>query len=81
MRGSRQREIVVNGIRYNVAIRLDANWSYTEEWWNDTEYHKRTRERGGRSTSDAERDALDNIYREYLELEPWMRVEIVRAGK
>jgi hypothetical protein len=58
-----QRVIVINGVRYHVAIRMDTDWSYTAEWWNNSEYHKHTFDDRVQSTSQAERAAIDEIHR------------------
>jgi hypothetical protein len=76
MRPSSQRIIVINGVRYNVAIRLDTNWSYIAEWWNDREYHKHTLDETIRSAPHAEREAIDQIHNAHLNQEPWLHVEM-----
>ncbi len=72
---SGQRIIVINGVRYNVAIRLDANWRYIAEWSNDREYHKHTLDESIRSISEAEREAINEIQSAGLSQEPWLHVE------
>jgi len=79
MRSNGQKVIVINGIRYNVAIRLDANWRYIAEWWNNTEYHKRALDDSVRSTSKAEQEAIDEIHKAHLKQEPWVQVEMAHA--
>jgi len=76
-----QRTIVINGIRYNVAIRLDTNWRYIAEWWNNSEYHKRTLDDIVRSTSKGERKAVDEIHKAHLRQEPWLYAEIASAER
>lgn len=76
MHSNRQSVIVINGVRYNVAIRLDTNWSYIAEWWNNTEYHKHTLDETVKSPAEAEREAIDQIHNAHLNREPWLRVEI-----
>lgn len=76
-----QRIIVINGIRYNVAIRLDTNWRYIAEWWNNSEYHKRTLDDIVRSTSKGERKAVDEIHKAHLSQEPWLYAEIAGAER
>jgi len=79
MPSNSQKVIVINGVRYNVAIRLDANWRYTAEWWNNSEYHKHTLDDSVRSTSTAEQEAIDKIHQAHLEKEPWLYAEIACA--
>ena len=81
MDSSSQKEIVINGVRYNLAIRPDAHWSYTAEWWNNREYHKHTLDGSVRSNSEAEREAIDEIRKAHLEKEPWLYAEITRAER
>ena len=76
-----QKEIVINGVRYNLAIRLDAHWTYTAEWWNNREYHKHTLDESVRSDSEAEREAIDEIRKAHLEMEPWLYAEITRPER
>jgi len=71
-----QRVIVINGVRYYLAIRLDTNWSYVAEWWNRSEYHKHTLGDAVETTSNAEREAIDEIRKAHLEQEPWLHVEM-----
>ncbi|PYJ62459.1 MAG: hypothetical protein DME24_03650 [Verrucomicrobia bacterium] len=81
MDSSSQKEIVINGVRYNLAIRLDAHWSYTAEWWNNREYHKHTLDNSIRSDSEAEREAIEEIRKAHLEKEPWLYAEITRPER
>jgi hypothetical protein len=62
--------IVINGIRYHVAIRLDTSWNYT------TEYRHRGIDDAPESLSKAEQEAVDEISRANLRQEPWLHVEI-----
>ena len=71
-----QRVIVINGVRYNVAIRLDTTWSYVAEWWNRNEYHKHTLDEAVETTSGSERDAVEEIFKAHLQQEPWLHVEM-----
>ena len=76
MESASQRVIVINGVRYNVAIRLDTNWSYVAEWWNHGEYHKHTLDDGAKSDSQAEREAIEAIHKAHLSQEPWLHLEM-----
>jgi hypothetical protein len=71
-----QRVIIINGVRYNVAIRLDTNWSYVAEWWNRSEYHKHTFDDAVETLPNAEREAIDEIHKAHLQQEPWLHVEM-----
>ena len=73
--GSR-RVIVINGVRYNVAIRLDSAWSYVAEWWNHNGYHKYPLDDDDGATPEAERVAIHEIQKAHLEQEPWLYVEM-----
>ena len=70
------RLIVINGVRYNVAIRLDTSWSYIAEWRTNTEYHKHTPDETVKPASAAEREAIDQIHNSHLNREPWLHVEM-----
>jgi len=80
MRARCLRVIIINGVRYNLAIRPDTNWSYTAEWWNGSEYHRNTPGDSVRSISQAEREAIDEIHRAKLKKEPWLYAEIACAA-
>jgi hypothetical protein len=79
MPANSQKIIVINGVRYNVAIRLDANWRYVAEWWNTNEYHKHMLDGSVQSTSTAEQEAIDKIHQAHLEKEPWLYAELAGA--
>jgi hypothetical protein len=70
MRSGTQNAIVINGVRYHVAIRLDSGWSYVAEsadrWIDDARANP----------SKAEQEAVDEIGRAHLSREPWLHVEI-----
>ena len=74
MRSIGLKEIVINGIRYHVAIRLDTDWSYIAEWSVRSELHKPAI--GGRPNADPERAATDRIQQAHLRQEPWLYAEI-----
>lgn len=76
MRSNGPKEIVINGVRYNLAIRRDNQWSYTAEWWNSSEYHKHTLGESVRSISEAEREAIAEIHKAHLKQEPWLYAEV-----
>lgn len=72
-------EIVINGVRYNLSIRLETRWSYPAEWWNNSGSHGHATDDRVRSDSDAERQASDAIEKARLTKEPWLCAEIARA--
>jgi hypothetical protein len=77
MRTRSSEEIVINGVRYNLSIRLETRWSYQAEWWNNSECHESAAE--DRSASEAEEQASDEIHKARLSKEPWLCAEIARA--
>jgi hypothetical protein len=79
MRTRSPEEIVINGIRYNLSIRLETRWSYQAEWWNSSRSHGHALEDRVRSASDAEQQASDEIQKARLTKEPWLCAEIARA--
>jgi hypothetical protein len=78
MRARNPEEIVINGVRYNLSIRLERRWSYNAEWWNNSGPERHTPEDRPRSASEAERLASDQIQRARLKQEPWLCAEIAR---
>ena len=74
MRSNSSKEIVINGVRYHVAIRLDTNWSYIAEWSGRSELHKPAI--AEMQNADREPDAADRIQRLHLRQEPWLYAEI-----
>ena len=78
MRSSSPEEIVINGIRYNLSIRLETRWSYYAEWWGSGS-HRNTPDERARLASEAERQASDAIQKAHLTKEPWLCAEIARA--
>jgi len=72
-------EIVINGVRYNLTIRLETRWSYQVEWWNKLGPHRNPSDDRARSVSEAERQASDAIQKARLTKEPWLCAEIARA--
>ena len=66
MHPTSQRVIAINGVRYHVAIRLDSNWRYTAEWWNQSEYHKHTFDERVQSALQAEQAAIQQIHKTHL---------------
>jgi len=72
-------EIVINGVRYNLSIRLETRWSYEAEWWNKSRSHGHAAEDRVRSASEAEEQASDEIQKARLTKEPWLCAEIARA--
>jgi len=79
MRTRSPEEIVINGVRYNLSIRLETRWSYPAEWWNNSGPHRHAPEDRVRSASEAERQASDEIQKARLTKEPWLCAEIARA--
>ena len=79
MDSSSQKEIVINGVRYNLSIRLETRWSYHAEWCNNSGSYGHTPEDRVRSASEAERQASDEIQRARLKQEPWLCAEIACA--
>jgi hypothetical protein len=78
MRARNSEEIVINGVRYNLSIRLERRWTYNAEWWNNNGAERHTPEDRPRSASEAERLASDQIQRARLKQEPWLCAEIAR---
>jgi hypothetical protein len=76
MRPDSQRLIVINGVRFSVAIRLDSAWSYVAEWWNQNESHKHPLDVTVGLASEAERIAIHEMQKAHLEQEPWLHVEM-----
>lgn len=62
------RVIVINGVRYNVAIRLDSRWKYITDWGS----HEFDR-------SDSVSLAASEIQKAHLKQEPWLSVEMAGA--
>jgi hypothetical protein len=81
MRANSQNEIVINGVRYHIAIRLDKHWSYIAEWWIRSDSHKHGLDQGGRTNSEAEREATQQIHNAHLKQEPWLYAEIACADR
>ncbi len=81
MRCDSSRKIVINGVRYHVAIRLDTHWSYIAEWRTGSGHHHPGLSAGARSNSDAEREASDEIYKAHLKKEPWLYAEVAGVEK
>ena len=79
MRTSSPEEIVINGVRYNLSIRLETRWSYRAEWWNNSEPHRHAHDDRVRSASESERQASEEIQKARLTKEPWLCAEIARA--
>ena len=79
MRARSPEEIVINGVRYNVSIRLEKRWSYHAEWWNNSGPPGHVSEYRVRSGSEAEQQASDEIQRARLKKEPWLCAEIALA--
>ncbi len=74
MRTRSSEEIVINGVRYNLSIRLETPWSYQAEWWNTSRFLEPAAE--DRSASEAEEQASDEIQKARLTKEPWLCAEI-----
>lgn len=66
--------MVINGIRYYVAIRLDSGWSYLADGWKEGQPHPL--EGTIRTDPDAEREATTQILKAQLKKEPWLYAEI-----
>jgi len=79
MRTSSPEEIVINGVRYNLSIRVETRWRYHAEWWNASGPYNHTPDDRVRLTSEAERQASDEIQRARLKQEPWLCAEIACA--
>ena len=79
MRARSPEEIVINGVRYNLSIRLETLWSYHAEWWNKSRAHGNTPDDRVQSASEAERQASDEIQKARLTKEPWLCAEVARA--
>ena len=79
MRARNPEEIVINGVRYNLSIRLERRWSYNAEWWTNSGADGHTPDDRVRLASEAERRARDQIQRARLKQEPWLCAEIARA--
>ena len=79
MLAHRPEEIVINGVRYNLSIRLETRWSYQAEWWNNSGAHRLATDDRLRSASEAERQASDEIHKARLRQEPWLCAEIACA--
>ena len=79
IRSRSPEEIVINGVRYNLSIRLETRWSYRAEWWNTSGPYKQAPDDRVRSASEAERQASDEIQKARLTKEPWLCAEIARA--
>ena len=81
MRANSQNEIVINGVRYHIAIRLERHWSYIADWWIRSDSHKYGFDQRVRADSDAEREATERIHNARLKQEPWLYAEIARADR
>ena len=79
MRSNSPAEIVINGVRYNLSIRLETRWSYHAEWWNNSGPHRLAPDDRVRSASESERQASKEIHKARLKQEPWLCAEIARA--
>ena len=79
MRTRSPEEIVINGVRYNLSIRLQTRWSYHADWWNNSGACGHAPDDRVRSASEAERQASDAIQKARLTKEPWLCAEIARA--
>jgi len=79
MRTSSPEEIVINGVRYNLSIRVETRWSYHAEWWNTSGPYKHTPNDRVRSPSNAEQQASHEIQKARLTKEPWLCAEIARV--
>ena len=79
MRTSSPEEIVINGVRYNLSIRVETRWRYHAEWWNASGPYNHTPDDRVRLTSEAERQASDEIQRARWKQEPWLCAEIACA--
>jgi len=79
MRTRSPEEIVINGVRYNLSIRLETLWSYHAEWWNESGSRAQAPEDRVRSASEAEREASHEIQKARLTKEPWLCAEIARV--
>jgi len=79
MHARNPEEIVINGVRYHLSIRLERRWSYNAEWWTNSRPDRHTPDDRVRSASEAERQACDQIQRARLKHEPWLCAEIARA--
>ena len=79
MRTRRSEEIVINGVRYNLCIRLETLWSYDAEWCNNRESHGHASEDRVGSASEAEQQASHEIQKARLSKEPWLYAEIACA--
>ena len=80
MRSKNTQEIVINGVRFYVAIRLDSRWSYGADWWNRVEYRGHPLDGVVRTDPDAQRVAMNEILRAHLRKEPWLYAEVA-AGE
>ena len=78
MRTRSPEEIVINGVRYNLSIRLETLWSYHAEWCNKRGSRRHAEDRF-RSASEAEQQASHEIQKARLTKEPWLCAEIARA--
>ncbi len=79
MRSNSPEEIVINGVRYNLSIRLETRWSYRAEWWNNSGPHRHAHDDRVRSASESERQASEEIQKARLKQEPWLCAEIACA--
>ncbi len=79
MRTRSPEEIVINGVRYNLSIRLETRWSYHAEWWNDSGIRGHAPEDRVRTASEAEQQASHEIQKARLTKEPWLYAEIARV--
>ena len=76
MHHNSSKELIINGVRYLVTIRLDTQWSYIDEWSSRVENRRRSPDDSVRSAYDAEQEATDEIYRARLRKEPWLHAEV-----
>ena len=79
MRTRSPEEIVINGVRYHLSIRLETLWNHHAEWWSRSESHAPAPTDRIRSASDAERQASQEIQKARLTKEPWLCAEIAGA--
>ena len=76
MRSNSSKKIIINGVRYHVAIRLDTHWSYIAEWRTGIENRNPTLTETVQTDADAEQEASDAINKAHLKKEPWLYAEI-----
>jgi hypothetical protein len=79
MRTRSPEEIVINGVRYHLSIRLETLWNHHAEWWNRSQSHAPAPKDRVRSASEAERQASHEIQKARLTKEPWLYAEIAQV--